>query len=75
MATLKPPQYKKQISDFLDSLMSLNREFENAIEYFKDDKEIIKQLKRSKEKFAYDYHQLISKTLDDNSKYFALTQI
>ena len=76
MAALKPAQYKKQIKEFkTDSLISLEREFNNAIEYFKEDKDIVKELKKQKAEFTFKYYELINKTLDDNSKYFALTQI
>ena len=62
-------------NEAIESFNILAREFNNAIEYFKDDKEIVNKLKRNRAAFKKEYFKLITKTADENSKYFALTQI
>jgi len=45
----------------IESFNILAREFDNAIEYFKDDKEIVNKLKRNRAAFKKEYFKLIPK--------------
>ena len=62
-------------SEAINSFNAVEREFEQTILAFKNDKEITNALKKNRCEFKKAYFELITKTLDENAKYFMLKDI